>query len=239
MGKERLDKILSHALNTPRSEIKALLKKSFVTVNKIRVTDGAFKVDTVNDVVEVDKRNICLNEFVYYMLNKPAGYVSATNDNFQDTVLDLIKENKKDLFPVGRLDKDTVGLLLITNDGKLCHELLSPSKHVEKEYLVKVDSLLEEKDILAFEDGIDIGDDKKTKEAQLEIISANENESTALVIIKEGRFHQVKRMFKALGHEVIYLKRNRMGSLELDSSLEEGQYRELTNEEIKGLKDAK
>lgn len=169
------------------------------------------------------------------MLYKPAGVISATKDDRDKTVLDLITDKKRnDLFPVGRLDKDTEGLLLITNDGELAHRLLSPKKHVDKVYYAKVQGKVDESDVKAFADGVDIGDDTPAKSADLRILKSGE-ESEIELTITEGRFHQVKRMFHAVGKEVIYLKRLSMGSLVLDKTLTKGEYRSLTEEEIKKI----
>ena len=169
------------------------------------------------------------------MLHKPAVVISATKDDRDKTVLDLITDKKRnDLFPVGRLDKDTEGLLLITNDGELAHRLLSPKKHVDKVYYAKVQGKVDESDVKAFADGVDIGDDTLAKSADLRILKSEE-ESEIELTITEGRFHQVKRMFHAVGKEVIYLKRLSMGSLALDKTLTKGEYRSLTEEEIKKL----
>jgi 16S rRNA pseudouridine516 synthase len=189
-----------------------------------------------NDSIYFDDNPVKYNEYLYIMLNKPAGVVSATRDNLSQTVLELLGDvGRKDLFPVGRLDKDTEGLLLITNDGDLAHRLLSPKKHVDKVYFVKVKGQLTIKDKEAFLQGVDIGDDKLTMPADLKIISGGET-SEAELCIREGRFHQVKRMFEAVGKEVIYLKRLSMGSLQLDPDLTPGSFRELTEQEIELLK---
>ncbi len=170
------------------------------------------------------------------MLNKPAGVVSATRDPKEPTVLDLILDKRrKDLFPVGRLDKDTEGLLLITNDGALSHSLLSPRKHVDKTYYAKVEGLVTEEHVRLFAQGVDLGEEKPALPAVLEIQEAGET-SLVLVTLREGRYHQVKRMFQALGCEVRYLKRLSMGSLRLDESLKPGEYRKLTEEELENLK---
>ena len=169
------------------------------------------------------------------MMNKPAGVVSATKDPKEKTVLDLFKEQRrKDLFPVGRLDKDTVGLLLVTNDGELSHRLLAPGKHVDKIYYAKIDGEVNSEDADAFAQGIDIGDEKLTLPARLEILTSGK-ESEIRLTIQEGRFHQVKRMFEARGKKVIYLRRESMGTLVLDPQLREGEYRPLTEEELKKL----
>ncbi|MDU7709184.1 MAG: 16S rRNA pseudouridine(516) synthase, partial [Clostridium sp.] len=167
--------------------------------------------------------------------NKPAGVISATEDPRQRTVIDLITSRQRDdLFPVGRLDKDTEGLLLITNDGALAHRLLSPKKHVDKVYYARIQGVVTAADAEAFAVGLDIGDEKRTLPAKLDILESGEI-SKIRVTIREGRFHQVKRMFQAVGKEVIYLKRLQMGSLKLDENLETGAYRELTKEELEAL----
>ena len=169
------------------------------------------------------------------MLNKPAGVVSATLDSRETTVLELIKDSRRDgLFPVGRLDKDTEGLLLITNNGELAHHLLSPKRHVDKVYFVRVRGQVTKDDEERFAKGLDIGDEKKTLPADLRILNCGEI-SEAEIIIREGRFHQVKRMFSAVGKEVLYLKRLSMGTLKLDERLAPGQYRRLTEEEVEKL----
>ena len=176
-------------------------------------------------------------EYEYYMLNKPAGVVSATEDKKDSTVLDLIDEKqRKDLFPVGRLDKDTEGLLLITNDGELAHQLLSPKKHVDKVYFARIDGKVTEEDRRRFAEGLEIGEEKLTLPAYLEILKSEEISEIRLTI-REGKFHQVKRMFHAVGKEVIYLKRLQMGSLVLDPRLALGEYRELTGQELEALRD--
>ena len=168
------------------------------------------------------------------MLNKPAGVVSATKDNHDKTVLELIKTERKDLFPVGRLDKDTEGLLLITNDGELAHRLLSPKKHVDKVYFAKVKGVVTEEDQRIFAEGVSLGQGEMAKPSKLEILVSDEISEIRLTI-QEGKFHQVKRMFLSVGKEVIYLKRLSMGTLQLDENLALGEYRPLTEEELKQL----
>ena len=228
---DRIDKYLADCGIGTRSEVKALIKKKRVSVDRVIINDPGFKVTDGSEVL-VDNQPVIYEQYQYFMLNKPAGVISATEDNNSSTVLDLLKgENTKDLFPVGRLDKDTEGLLIITNDGKLAHELLSPKKHVSKVYYVLADVELSEESIRQFEDGIDIGDDKLCKPAK--IWKANDG---YMLEITEGRFHQVKRMFKACGSNVTYLKRISMGPVSLDESLNKGEYRKLTEEEIDSLK---
>ena len=231
----RLDKFLSEMGVGTRQEVKQYIRKGKVEVDGEIAKRPELKVDETKAHVTLDGERIGYASYVYYMLNKPAGVVSATEDKREKTVIDLIKEQKrKDLFPVGRLDKDTVGLLLITNDGNLAHRLLSPKHHVDKCYFTRVIGQIHEEDIHRFKEGLDIGDEKKTLPADLEILSSGEI-SEAKVTICEGRYHQVKRMFEAIGCKVIYLKRLSMGSLTLDPALEKGAFRKLTEEEIAAL----
>lgn len=227
----RLDKYLADSGIGTRSEVKKLIKAGRIKIGEVVIKDADFKVDPDNMVVLFDNQQINYEEYLYFMLNKPAGCVSATRDKLSDTVISFLEgEPTRDLFPVGRLDKDTEGLLLITNDGKLAHELLSPKKHVDKVYHATVTHKLSDQDMEKFRTGLDIGDEKPTLPAEIELL--DEKSITYKVILREGRFHQVKRMFEALGSEVTYLKRMSMGSLMLDDSLEPGEYRRLTDEEI-------
>lgn len=233
----RLDKYLADAGQGTRSQVKDLIRAGCVSVNGEPVKKGDIKLDAGYDVVELAGKRIVRYEYEYYMLNKPAGVVSATTDNRDKTVIELISEAKRrDLFPVGRLDKDTEGLLIITNDGILANNLLAPGKHVSKKYYAKVMGEVTEATVRMFEDGLDIGDDRVTAPAKLEIISAGE-QSSVNISITEGRYHQIKRMFSAVGMEVLYLKRLSMGNVKLDDSLECGDYRRLTDEEIRMLKE--
>lgn len=233
----RLDKYLADAGQGTRSRVKDLIRAGCVSVNGEPVKKGDIKLDAGYDVVELAGKRIVRYEYEYYMLNKPAGVVSATTDNRDKTVIELISEAKRrDLFPVGRLDKDTEGLLIITNDGILANNLLAPGKHVSKKYYAKVMGEVTEATVRMFEDGLDIGDDRVTAPAKLEIISAGE-QSSVNISITEGRYHQIKRMFSAVGMEVLYLKRLSMGNVKLDDSLECGDYRRLTDEEIRMLKE--
>lgn len=229
----RLDKMLSHTGYGSRKEAKELIRKGFVSVNGETILDDDFKVDEENDEVIIADNNISYDKFIYIMLNKPDGYVSATYDSHDPIVLDLIDGyEKRKLFPVGRLDKDTVGLLLITNDGDLAHRMLSPKKHVIKRYYLKFDGILTDKKISRFEEGITLEDGYLCMPASYEKLSENEG----ILSIKEGKFHQVKRMLEALDCTVTYLKRISFGPIELDKDLEEGKYRFLTEEELKRLK---
>ena len=231
----RLDKFLSEMGVGTRQEVKQYIRKGKVEVDGEIAKRPELKVDETKANVTLDGERIGYASYVYYMLNKPSGVVSATEDKREKTVIDLIKgQKRKNLFPVGRLDKDTVGLLLITNDGNLAHRLLSPKHHVDKCYFTRVTGQIHEEDIHRFKEGLDIGDEKKTLPADLEILSSGEI-SEAKVTICEGRYHQVKRMFEAIGCKVIYLKRLSMGSLTLDPALEKGAFRKLTEEEIAAL----
>ena len=228
----RLDKFLTDITSFSRREIKGVLKAGRVKVNGVPAKESDMKIDADSDVVEFDSKRMIYEQFRYYVLNKPAGVISATKDKLSDTVVDLLEGvDTKDLFPVGRLDKDSVGLLLITNDGKLSHELLSPSKHVEKEYFVKLDRPLAEDEKERIESGIDIGDDKPCLPAKVEIL----DDESALIKISEGRFHQVKRMFSAVGINVTYLKRLSMGELRLPEDLAEGEFIKLETEQIERM----
>lgn len=232
----RLDKLLAHSGFGTRKEVKEYIKKGFVTVNGEITKKDKMQVEPETDVICVDGETIIYEEFVYYMLNKPAGYVSATEDNLYPTVVELIDDYyRNDLFPVGRLDVDTEGLLLLTNDGILAHQLLSPKKHCPKVYYAKIKGIVTDKDVQAFLDGITI-DDYQCQSAKLKILHIDQTTSEIEVTIYEGKFHQVKKMFIARGKEVTYLKRIRMKELDLDNSLMLGEYRRLTDKELDRLK---
>lgn len=232
----RLDKYITDCDVASRSRAKKLIGWGRVTVDGCVVRDPSAKVDVTKSSVGVDGEKVSYEQFRYYMLNKPAGCVSATKDKLSSTVIELLKgENTKDLFPVGRLDKDTEGLLLITNDGQLAHRLLSPKKHVDKVYVATVDKPLDKEAMEQFCTGLDIGDDKPTEQAAIEYLDADDSTYLYRVTIHEGRFHQIKRMFEALGSNVTALKRISMGSLVLDESLPPGEYRKLTEDELAKL----
>ena len=237
----RLDKYLADMGVGTRQEVKKYIRQGRIIVDDQIIKKPEYKVDETKQVVQFDQKQVGYAAFEYYMLNKPAGVVSATEDSRDRTVIDLIGGKKrKDLFPVGRLDKDTEGLLLITNDGALAHRLLSPKHHVDKCYYAKIQGIAEESDKEAFSRGVNIGTKEKeewTMPAVLEIIGIDKERDTSEIrlTIQEGKFHQVKRMFQARGKEVLYLKRERMGSLVLDKNLCPGEYRELTDEEIEYL----
>ena len=231
----RIDKLLANHNLATRSEAKKYIKQGLVTVDGIPVKKPEDKVDPTTHVVAFRGKSIIHKKFVYYMLNKPAGVVTATKDNLHRTVLDLIPNCTSDVFPVGRLDKDTTGLLLLTNDGDLCHRLMAPKKHVSKVYEAVLDQPINEADIEAFRCGIDYGEERPAKPAILESVSELEP-FKARVTITEGKFHQVKRMFHAVGKEVLFLNRIMVGGLLLDDSLPLGAYRELSDEEVDMLK---
>ena len=230
----RLDKYLADLSVDTRAKVKLLIRKGRVRVNDVVAKKPEMKIDTEADRVTLDGRGLVYQQYEYYMLNKPAGVLSAARDKKQSTVLDLIQTDRKDLFPVGRLDKDTVGLLLICNDGQLAHRLLSPAHHVDKTYEVWLDAPVTEENIKVLETGVDIGDEDMTLPAHVDAIY--EDFSHVNLTIHEGRFHQVKRMFAACEKTVTRLKRLSMGPLVLDASLAEGEYRALTPTEIEQLK---
>jgi 16S rRNA pseudouridine516 synthase len=237
----RLEKLLAHAGHGSRSEIKLLVKNGLVSVNDRPVKDGGMQVHPQQDRIRVDGQMVRYREFIYLMLNKPQGVISATEDSRERTVLDLLDEEYAhyELFPVGRLDKDTEGLLVLTNDGKLAHNLLSPRKHVPKTYFAEVEGTVTEADKELFQSGVVLDDGYQTMPAELSILAAGDPEvgrvSKIELTIKEGKFHQVKRMFEAVGKRVVFLKRISMGSLLLDEHLSPGAHRELTEVELTQL----
>lgn len=244
MAKLRLDKYLADMQLGTRSEVKELIKKRRIKVNGTQILTPDFKLDTAVDLVTFDNQAVNYQEYEYYMLNKPQGVVSATRDANTSTVLDLISGKKrKDLFPVGRLDKDTEGLLLITNNGVLAHELLSPKKHVDKTYYAKVSGCMGQDIITAFAKGLQVDEKFTAMPAVLEVLTVPEDSmlpdcySEVRITIREGKFHQIKRMFEAVGSEVLYLKRLSMGTLQLDPDLKPGEYRTLTKAEITALQE--
>ena len=233
----RLDKYLSDMGAGTRSELKKEIRKSGAVVDGTVVKDPGFSVSESSNVI-FRGSEVAYEEYVYYMLNKPAGIISASEDGREETVVDLISEPKRrDLCPVGRLDRDTEGLLLITNDGALSHRLLSPKHHVDKVYFVRVSGILTENDAGLFRDGLVLTDGLECLPADLEILSVSDDDyvSEAEITIREGKFHQVKRMFASIGSEVIYLKRLSMGPISLDPGLAPGEYRRLTPEELTAL----
>lgn len=231
---ERLDKIISNLGYGSRKDVKSFAKKGLIEVDGVVVKDNGMLVDPESSIIKVNGEEILYRKYIYLMMNKPDGVISATHDNRDETVVDLLELDHQvfDPFPVGRLDKDTVGLLLLTNDGELNHRLISPKYHVDKIYYAEIDKKVDESDIEAFKKGITLDDGYKCLEAKLGIISATEKGSEVRVTIQEGKYHQVKRMFEAVGKKVIYLKREEFGGLILDPELEEGEYRELTDDEL-------
>ena len=228
----RLDKYLCDMNIGTRSNVKQLIKKGNVTVNDFVIKNSDFKV-AVTDKICVNGRSITYQKYFYYMLNKPAGYVSATVDPKETTVMTLLKEyNRPDLFPVGRLDKDTEGLLLLSNDGMLAHDLLSPKKHISKNYFAILKEPIHDEQIVQLESGLDIGEKNITLPAIIEKL----DHTSLNISITEGKFHQIKRMFEAVSNNVIYLKRISMGKIMLDERLSPGEFRPLTEEEITLLK---
>lgn len=238
---KRLDKFLVEMSVASRSAIKDMAKKGRITVNGEVVKASDLKIDEANDVVAVDGQVIAFLSMEYFMLNKPAGVITATLDKKARTVLDLIDERtRNDLFPVGRLDKDTEGLLLITNDGDLAHRLLAPKKHVDKVYYADIRGIVTPMHVEQFAAGLTLSDGTPVMPGELVILGTDSEAGTSRIqlTIHEGKFHQVKRMFEAVGTEVTYLKRLSMGPLSLDESLAPGEYRRLTDEEINMLKEA-
>lgn len=236
----RLDKLLSNMGFGSRKEVRQLLKKGAIQVNGDQVKDPALHVDPQIDEVTILGERVVYREFIYLMMHKPQGVISATEDTRDQTVIDLLDDEYRHFepFPVGRLDKDTEGLLLITNDGKLTHELLSPKKEVPKTYYAHIEGVVSEEDINRFAEGVTLEDGYFTKPGKLHILKS-ETISEIELTITEGKFHQVKRMFEAVGKKVVYLKRLSMGPLQLDEKLPLGEYRELTDEELSMLRNEK
>ena len=227
----RLDKYICKCTSYSRKDACSLIRKKRISVDGIIVTDAGYHINE-DQQVKIDDTVLCYEEYIYIMLNKPAGYITTTNDSKSKTVMDLIAEKRSDLSIVGRLDKDTEGLLLITNNGKLNHNMLSPAKHVDKTYYVICENELSDEDIDRLCQGIDIGDDKPTLEAK-----CSRYDQGILLTIHEGRYHQIKRMMEALNNHVTYLKRLKFGPLSLDEKLENGSSRRLTDAEIDLLKE--
>ena len=232
----RLDKYISNITVYSRAETKKIIKKG-VLVNNVLVKQPDYQVDEENDQVVIDGKSLFYQKYVYIMMNKPGNIISATEDKKDTTVIDILNEKDRLFkpFPVGRLDKDTEGLMLLTNDGELAHKLISPKKDVIKKYYVEVDGELKAEHVTIIRDGVVLEDGYKTKCATLEILTSNTEKSSAYISITEGKFHQVKRMMKVLGTTVTYLKRLSIGTLILDENLKLGEYRYLTEEELKKL----
>mgnify|MGYP000850757454 FL=1 len=233
----RLDKFIGHTTSLSRAEAKKSIKKG-VLVNGRIVKTPDFKIDEFKDEVIVNEEKLIYQKYIYIMMNKPKDIISATEDNKTKTVVDILDEQERIFkpFPVGRLDKDTEGLMLLTNDGDLAHKLTSPKKDIVKKYYVEVFGTIEDMHITYFKKGVILDDGYKCKSAILDILTSNETGSKAYIYITEGKFHQVKRMMKSIGCEVTYLKRLSIGELVLDENLKLGEYRYLTEQELKKLK---
>lgn len=230
----RLDKFLANSGYGSRKDIRQLVKKGAVSVDGKVASDSGMQVDENTSDISINGEKVCYKKYIYIMLNKPDGYVSATYDKHLPVVTELLGEyeNSFEPYPVGRLDIDTEGLLVLTNDGDMCHRLLSPKSHVKKTYLAVTDIPADETDKAAFAEGVELDDGYRTLPGELEF---TDEPNTANLTIYEGKFHQVKRMFEAVGKKVVYLKRVRMGNLFLDEKLGIGEYRELTETEIRLL----
>lgn len=235
---ERIDKVLSNLGYGSRKELKGIVKKGLVKVNGEVIKDNGLQIDPEKDKIIINGEEVYYRKHIYLLMNKPEGVVSATCDKYDTTVVDLLEAEDAifEPFPIGRLDKDTVGLLLLTNDGELNHRLISPKWHVDKVYYARIDKVVTESDIKQFKKGVVLDDGYKCMPGKLEIIGDYNEGSEVHITIQEGKFHQVKRMFESVGKKVIYLRRVKFGPLDIDENLEEGQYRELTDEEINLLK---
>ena len=232
----RLDRFLANSGVGTRKEVKEILKKRKIKVNDSIITDGSTHIDENKDAVKYEEKEISYKPFIYIMMNKPDGVISATEDDEHRTVIDLLENKYRtySVFPIGRLDIDTEGLLILTNDGILTHKLLAPNKHVDKKYYVELKNPVLKSDIEKLENGIELENGFVTKNAKVEVIENSEDK--VYITITEGKYHQVKRMFKAVNNKVLYLKRVQMGNLKLDDKLKVGKYRELTEKEINILK---
>ena len=233
---ERLDKILASQGTLSRRDVKVIIKKGRVLLNGVVVRDSAVKVDINSDEVKIDGETVVLKKHIYIMMNKPQGVVSASDSDTDKTVVDLVPDelSRKGLFPAGRLDKDTTGFVLITDDGEFAHNILSPKNHIFKTYLARLDHELSESDIEMLENGITLADGTILKEAKVEIVECTETPLVKIMIC-EGKYHQVKRMFAAAGNKVVSLHRSKMGELELDGNLLPGESREITSEELEKI----
>lgn len=237
----RLDKFLANSGIGTRSEVKNYIKQRRVWLDGAPILKGETKIDIEKSVVTFDKRVVSYEQYCYIMLNKPKGYICATEDKEEKTVLDIIPKQyeKFNLFPVGRLDKDTVGLLILSNDGKFAHNTLSPKKHIEKRYFAHINGMVTEDYVKAFKNGVIIDGGYKCLPANLEILYSAPNLSKVNITIKEGKYHQIKRMFQVFGKKVVYLKRLSFGEIQLDENLQEGDFRELNQQEMDIIKNYK
>ena len=227
---ERLDKIISNQTTYTRKEVKDLIKKKRITINDEIITKSDIKINAKTDIIKIDNQILNIKKYVYLMLNKPKGYVSATADKLMPTVLDLLPHEylHRNLFPAGRLDKDTTGLMLITDDGEFAHNMLAPKKHISKTYNVTIDTPMTNEMVFGFANGVNLNDGE-CKSATLKITGKN----TGVVTLTEGRYHQIKRMFGCYKAKVIELERIALGNFYLPSDLKQGDYREFTEEELK------
>ncbi len=237
MAVMRLDKMLSDCGIGSRREIKEYIKRGSVKVDEKTINKSDVKINTDKNSVFVDGKKIIYKKFTYIVMNKPAGVISATEDKKEQTVVDILpdKYKKIGLFPVGRLDKDTVGLLILTNDGKFAHNTLSPKKHIWKKYFATILGFIDQNDVDAFFKGIDLGNGEICKSAKLEICNTENGKTNVFIEISEGKFHQIKRMFSSVGKEVLFLKRVKFGGFKLDENIKEGEVRELTEEEFESI----
>lgn len=231
---ERIDKFISSQTDMSRTDVKKYIKKGLISVNGEIINKSQFSVDPEKDKIIVDGEELVYKKYVYLVLNKPKGYVSATTDGAYPTVVELapIEFNHREIFPCGRLDKDTTGLMILSDDGNFAHDILSPKKHVSKEYYVEIDKDLTEEMVTAFREGV-LLNDGECKSSELKII----DKRSAFVTLTEGRYHQIKRMFGCFGAEVLELKRIRMGNFKLPDELAEGECREITSEELNLIKE--
>lgn len=239
--KMRIDKLLAHSGFGTRKEVKELIKTGSVEINGVVVKKPKEKADPDKDEITVGVESIDYQEYVYFMLNKPQDVISATEDTYHHTVIDLLQPADIILepFPVGRLDIDTEGLLLLTNNGKLSHSLTSPNRGVPKVYYAQVDGIMTEADVERFKEGVTLDDGYKALSAELNILAVDEEAESSEIelLVTEGKYHQVKRMVQAVGKEVVYLKRLSMGPIQLDPDLPLGDYRQLTEEELESLEE--
>lgn len=236
----RLDRLLANMGFGSRKDVRNLLRKKHVTVNSDVERNGSIHVDPYKDIIKVNNKQVYYQKYIYIMLNKAPGYISATRNAREKTVIDLLSEDMRHFqpFPVGRLDKDTEGLLLLTNDGDLAHQITSPNKNIEKIYFAKIQGKVNEEDTQKIINGVTLDDGYVTKEAKLKVLLSDDI-SEVEITITEGKFHQVKRMFAAIGKKVIYLKRIQMGEIILDESLQLGEYRMLNDDELSYCKSLK
>lgn len=227
---ERIDKIISNQTTYTRKEVKDLIKKKRITINDKIITKSDIKINDKTDIIKIDNQILKIKKYIYLMLNKPKGYVSATADKLMPTVIDLLPQEylHRNLFPAGRLDKDTTGLMLITDDGEFAHNMLSPKKHISKTYNVTIDIPMTNEMVSGFANGVNLNDGE-CKSATLKITGPN----TGIVTLTEGRYHQIKRMFGCYNAKVIELERIALGNFYLPSDLKQGDYREFTEEELK------